>query len=69
MNSPNAQAYNQTIATIIRIGTTEEKDDVILRILAEESPDSELRLKRLYIKEVWVAKLDFWKDLGHFCKD
>jgi hypothetical protein len=45
-DSLNAQAYNHINATIISIRMIEEKEDMILRMLAQESPDSELRLKR-----------------------
>jgi hypothetical protein len=37
---------------------------VILRILAQESPDSELRLKRYWGKKFEELKLEFWKDSG-----
>jgi hypothetical protein len=45
-DSLNAQAYNHINATIISIRMIEEKEGVILRMLAQESPDSELQLKR-----------------------
>jgi hypothetical protein len=45
-DSLNTQAYNHINATNISIGMIEEKEDMILRMLAQESPDSELRFKR-----------------------
>jgi hypothetical protein len=44
-DSLNAQAYNHINVTIMSIGI-DWKENMILRILVQESPDSELRLKR-----------------------
>jgi hypothetical protein len=37
---------------------------MILRILAQESPDSKLRLKKIWTKVVQGAKIGIWKALG-----
>jgi hypothetical protein len=41
---------------------------MIQRILAQESPDSELRLKMIWKKEVHRQKFEFWKVQGHIWK-
>jgi hypothetical protein len=37
------------------------KEEVILRILAQESPTSELRLQRYGEKKLWGHLCNFWK--------
>jgi hypothetical protein len=39
---------------------------VILRILTQESPDSELLLKIYGEKKFWTLKLELWKSQGIF---
>jgi hypothetical protein len=41
---------------------------MILRILAQESPDSELWLKRYVRKKLWVLNLDLEGSRGFFGK-
>jgi hypothetical protein len=64
MNSPNVQAYKHTNAAIMRMHLLEENEDVILKILTQESPDSELRLKRYGGLKFGVQNCNFWKSLG-----
>jgi hypothetical protein len=67
-NSLNAQAYNNINATIICIGMIEEKADMILRILEQESADSELWLKRYGVLKFRGLYMNLEGSMGFFRK-
>jgi hypothetical protein len=64
MSSPNAQAYNHTNATIIRIVIVWREGGCDSKNFGTRITWFRVTVEKIWRKEVWRANLEIWKGSG-----